>query len=57
MPFDQHWLVAAIAPRYVYIASGADPVSEMLTCVAAGEIYRGYGKGALYAKQTSRGRR
>lgn len=49
MPFDQHYLVAAIAPRYVYIASAvedtwSDPVSEMLTCVAAGPMYEKYGK-------------
>lgn len=49
MPFDQHYLAAAIAPRYVYIASAkedtwADPVSEMLTCCAINEIYEKYGK-------------
>lgn len=49
MPFDQHYLAASIAPRYVYIASAkediwADPVSEMLTCVAISEIYEKYGK-------------
>ena len=36
MPFDQHYLAASIAPRYVYISSAkedewADPASEMLT--------------------------
>lgn len=40
MPFDQHWLIAAIAPRYVTVGSAledvwADPVSEMLACFAA----------------------
>lgn len=49
MPFDQHFLAAAIAPRYLYIASAAediwaDPESEMLTCVAAGEAYSKVGK-------------
>ncbi len=49
MPFDQHYLAASIAPRYVYIASAkediwADPVSEMLTCVAISDIYEEYGK-------------
>lgn len=49
MPFDQHYLVASIAPRYVYIASAAednwaDPISEMLTCCAVSEMYEKYGK-------------
>lgn len=44
MPFDQHYLIASVAPRYVYVASAkndlwADPDSEMLTCVAAGKMY------------------
>ena len=38
--FDQHHLLAAIAPRYAYVASAdmddwADPDSEFLSCVAA----------------------
>ena len=49
MPFDQHYLAASIAPRYVYIASAiedkwSDPISEMLTCVAISEVYEEYGK-------------
>lgn len=49
MPFDQHYLLALIAPRYVYIGSAdedawADPVSEMLNCVAVSEIYEKYDK-------------
>ena len=44
MPFDQHYLAACIAPRYLSVASAendkwADPDSEMLTCVAASEAY------------------
>ena len=49
MPFDQHYLLAAIAPGHVYVASAqedawADPVSEMLSCVAADGFYQKYGK-------------
>lgn len=49
MPFDQHFLAALIAPRYLYIASAAedewsDPESEFLTCVAASEAYSKVGK-------------
>lgn len=49
MPFDQHFLTALIAPRLLYIASAqddtwADPVSEMLNCVAVDEIYKSQGK-------------
>lgn len=48
MPFDQHYLAALIAPRYVYISSAkedtwADPDSEMLTCYAISEVYEKYG--------------
>lgn len=49
MPFDQHFLAAVIAPRYLYVASAsedewADPESEFLTCVAASEAYSKAGK-------------
>ncbi|MBR5307420.1 MAG: hypothetical protein IKU43_01510 [Clostridia bacterium] len=49
MPFDQHFLLAAIAPRNLYVASAledtwADPESEYLCCVAAGEYWKLYGK-------------
>lgn len=48
LPFDQHFLVAAIAPRKVYVASAiedewADPVSEFLSCYAASEVYEKLG--------------
>lgn len=48
MPFDQHFLLSAIAPRKVYVASAkedlwADPVSEYLACVAASETYEKLG--------------
>lgn len=45
MPFDQHYLLASIAPRYVMVGSAsedwwADPKSQYLSCVAAGEAFR-----------------
>ncbi|MBQ8894003.1 MAG: hypothetical protein IJ043_06290 [Clostridia bacterium] len=44
MPFDQHYLIASIAPRLVHVSSAiedkwADPDSEFLACVAASSIY------------------
>ena len=44
MPFDQHFLIASIAPRRVLIGSAskdfhADPVSEQLCCAAASEAF------------------
>jgi hypothetical protein len=48
MPFDQHYLIASVAPRYAYVASAfedkwADPDSEMLSCVAASGAYEKQG--------------
>ena len=48
MPFDQHFLLAACAPRAVYVASAAeddwaDPNSEYLSCCAAGAVYEQLG--------------
>ncbi len=48
LPFDQHFLVAAIAPRMVCVGSAredswADPDSEYLSCVAANEVYHRLG--------------
>ncbi len=48
MPFDQHWLIASIAPRLAYVASAsedmwADPESEFLGCVAASGAYEALG--------------
>ena len=45
MPFDQHYLLAAISPRKVMIGSAqedawADPASEMLCCLAASPAFR-----------------
>ena len=51
MPFDQHYLVASIAPRNVLIGSAsedkwADPLSEMLCCVASSDAFN---KGFVYS--------
>ena len=48
MPFDQHFLLAASAPRFVYVASAqedqwADPDSEYLSCVAASTVWEKLG--------------
>ena len=48
MPFDQHYLIAAMAPRLAYVASAwedtwADPASELLSCVAATPAYEALG--------------
>lgn len=48
LPIDQHMLLAAIAPRYLYVTSAsldewADPDSEFLATVLAGEVYQLYG--------------
>ena len=47
-PHDQHYLLASIAPRYVIVGSAdkdlwADPLSEMLCCLAASEAYEKMG--------------
>lgn len=49
MPFDQHFLVAAIAPRYVCAGTAvedtwADPNSQYLSYVVADEVYKLFGK-------------
>ena len=46
--FDQHFLLGAIAPRHVYVASAdmddwADPDSEFLCCLAADAAWRAHG--------------
>ncbi|MBQ6267789.1 MAG: hypothetical protein IJK64_08475 [Clostridia bacterium] len=46
MPFDQHFLLAAIAPRCALVGSAAaddwaDPVSEFLCCCAAAPAFPG----------------
>lgn len=52
LPFDQHFLVAAMAPRKAYVASAledtwADPDSEFLACYAASEVYEKLGMKGL----------
>nr|ALL53565.1 hypothetical protein [uncultured firmicutes bacterium contig_31] len=44
MPFDQHFVLALVAPRNLYISSAsqddwADPKSEFLACAAASPVY------------------
>lgn len=46
--FDQHYLLACIAPRYVHVAASdmddwADPDSEQLCCLAAGKMWEQQG--------------
>lgn len=48
MPFDQHFLLAAIAPRLIYVSSAqedawADPRSEFLSCTAVQGVYELFG--------------
>ncbi len=55
--FDQHFLVASIAPRFAYIGSAskdfwADPTSEFLSGVAASEVYESMGLKGLVHNET-----
>lgn len=54
LPFDQHQLVAACAPRRVLVGSAlddawADPQAEFLSCVLADGVYRQLGLVGLVA--------
>ena len=48
LPFDQHTLLALVAPRLLHVASGsldfwADPVGEHHSLILAGKVYELYG--------------
>lgn len=52
MPYDQHFLLATIAPRCICVGSaeqdeGADPKSEFLSCVSASKVYELLGYNGL----------
>lgn len=55
LPFDQHYLLSLIAPRYLYVSSAsedswADPKSEFLCCVATNCSYELYNKKGIIHK-------
>lgn len=52
LPFDQHWLLATIAPRLLYVVSAnddnwADPRSEFLSALAAAPAWGLHGQKGL----------
>ena len=52
LPFDQHTVLALVAPRLLHVASGstdfwADPMGEHRSTVLASEVYRLYGNPAM----------
>ncbi len=61
MPFDQHFLMASVAPRNIYVASAvedtwADPSSEFLNCVLTSEVFESQGhKGFVHHNRLPEG--
>lgn len=60
LPFDQHTLLALIAPRLLHVGSGsedfwADPPSEYKATALAGTVYQLYGAPALEATMPAPG--
>ncbi len=56
MPFDQHELLALIAPRPLAVGTAtedfhADPKGEFLSCVHASEVYRLFGSEGLPVRE------
>ncbi len=54
LPFDQHFVMALVAPRYLYVSSAeqdewADPRSEFLGAMASNEAYELLGEKGLVA--------
>ena len=52
MPFDQHWLLALVAPRLLYVSSAAEdpwagPRGEFAACALATPAWESYGKAGL----------
>lgn len=52
LPYDQHMLLALLAPRHLYVASAAadssaDPRAEFLTCYGAGKVWEMLGETGL----------
>ncbi len=60
MPFDQHFLIACSAPRFVSVVSAseddwADPTGELLACFAASPAFEKAGKGFVCNKKADIG--
>ncbi|MCR4615784.1 MAG: hypothetical protein K5756_06525 [Clostridiales bacterium] len=56
LPYDQHWLMACISPRFVCTAAAeknewADPLSQRLCCVGASDAWKFYGLAGFVGKE------